>query len=273
MEKTNRRNILKTGVAVAAGAMVSSPMVYAVMPSEIKPKAAGETRVVYLGGDQLHDGVQQESTMRDMCNRFGWKCISTVDARFVTPELLKDTDLLIVTRWVGGVAGWRPGPLNEEGAPNDGYMSDELEEAMIDNVKNRGMGFMSLHCTIASMGKPKFLSLLGITPMMHGPVQTVKCHNFNQNHPISKGIPDFDLPLDENFGVELADPKAICLYESTGRTDHRHDVAGWCLENGNGRVVGLAAGHLYTPWRHVHYQKLFFRGAHWAMKKDIPNTI
>ena len=112
--------------------------------------------------------------------------------------------------------------------------------------------------------------MMGIKGIMHGPVQTVFMHNFNQDHPVSRGIGDFALPLDENFGVELTDPKAVKLYETTGAQDKRHDIAGWTLESGNGRVVGLVAGHTYTSWRNKTYQKLYWRGAHWAMKKDIP---
>jgi type 1 glutamine amidotransferase len=114
------------------------------------------------------------------------------------------------------------------------------------------------------------MELLGIRPLMHGPVQTVHFHGFNQEHPITQGIRDYDLPLDENFGVEFINPAAVKLYESTGLQDKRHDIAGWCIEQGKGRIVGLAAGHTYTSWRDPTYQKMYWRGAHWAMKRDIP---
>ena len=79
------------------------------------------------------------------------------------------------------------------------------------------------------------------------------------------------MPLDENFGVELTDPNAIKLFESTGANDKRHDIAGWCLENGNGRIVGLVAGHnTNTSWRDETYRKMYRRGAHWALKLDVP---
>ncbi|MBT4484188.1 MAG: hypothetical protein HOC71_11000, partial [Candidatus Latescibacteria bacterium] len=87
---------------------------------------------------------------------------------------------------------------------------------------------------------------------------------------ISRGIEDFDMSHDENFGVELTNSKAVKLYETTGTQDKRHDIAGWCLEKGSGRIVGLVAGHTYTSWRNKTYQQLYWRGAHWAMKKDIP---
>ena len=190
----------------------------------------------------------------------------------VTPELLSQTDLFIYTRWQGFVGTWDSQPLTDTTVKiqRPEYDYSGFLSTIVDNVKNRGMGFMSLHCTIWNPDETKFLEMMGIKPMMHGPVQTVHMHDFNQNHPISKGIEDFDLPLDENFGVELIDPAAVPLYESTGHDDKRHDIAGWCIEQGEGRVVGLAAGHTYTSWRHPLYRKLYARGAYWAMKKDIP---
>ncbi len=264
--KTTRRRVIKTGLASIASSVIAFPQSQA----SPRPKAKGETKVVYLGGDQLHNGMGQRQSIRGVLGKTGWRLLFTSDARYVTPELISDTDLLMITRWGGGIEGWCPDPIQEGSMPTDGYMSDELEEAIVDNVKNRGMGLMALHCTIWTPEKPRFIELLGIKPIMHGPVQTVFMHNFNPNHPISQGIEDFTLPLDENFGVELINKNAVLLYESTGAEDKRHDIAGWCIEQGKGRIVGLAAGHTYTAWRDKTYQQLYWRGAHWAMKRQIP---
>lgn len=266
LQKTTRRTVLKAGLVSLAGAAGITPYAQA----QIRPKAKGETKVVYLGGDQLHNALGQEQELRGVFGKTGWRFLSTTDARYVTPELISDADLLIITRWGGPVTGFSPEPVREKLPSTDGYMSDELENAIVDNVTNRGMGFMALHCTIWTPDKIKFTEMMGIKPMMHGPVQTVHLHNFNQNHPISQGIKDYDLPLDENFGVELINKNAIPLYESTGHEDKRHDIAGWCIEQGKGRIVGLAAGHTYTAWRDKTYRQLYWRGAHWAMKREIP---
>ena len=268
--KTTRRNIIKAGLGSLASAAIITPEGHAALPQDIKPKARGETKVVFLGGDYLHNFSAQERALRRTCEKAGWTFYSAHDARYVTPELISDADLMMIQRWMGGVPGWVPGPVYEEAPENDGYMSEELENAIIDNVKNRGMGFMSLHCTIASWGRDRFIELLGADGIIHGPLQTVHLHNFNQNHPITRGMKDFDLALDENFGAELINKNAIPLYETTGYSDKRHDIAGWCLEQGRGRVVGLTAGHTYFAFQDPNYLKLYWRGAHWALKRDIP---
>ncbi len=265
-KKTSRRNIIKAGAASAAAALVGIPETQAA----IRPKKQGETKVVYLGGDQLHNGMGQRQEIRGVLSPTGWNAYFTTDARYVTPEVLKDTDLLMITRWGGPIEGWCPDPFQEGSMPNDGYMSAELEEAIVDNVKNRGMGFMSLHCTCWSPDYNKLNEMMGIKGIMHGAVQTVFFYNINQNHPITKGIKEFHLDLDENFGVELVNPKAVKLFNTFGAQDKRQDIAGWTMESGKGRVVGLVAGHTYTSWRSNTYRELYWRGAHWAMNREIP---
>lgn len=271
-KRTTRRKIIKVGLASAAAAtLITTPKSHAVDfdPKKYK-KGEEEIKVVYLGGDQLHNGMGQMQGIRSALSKKGWRLLFTQDARYVTPEILSDTDLFIITRWGGAIESWCSEPFQEGSMPNDGYMSDELQNSIVDNVLNRGMGFMALHCTCWSPDYDKFNDMMGIKGIMHGPVQNVFLHNFNQDHPISQGIDDFFMPLDENFGVELTNPDAIKLFESTGADDKRHDIAGWCLENGNGRIVGLVAGHTYTSWRHETYRKMYRRGAHWALKLDVP---
>jgi hypothetical protein len=247
------------GAAAAAGASAA-----------IRPKAAGETLVVYLGGDQLHNGLGQRQSLRSIFQKAGWRFVVAQDARFLTPNLVKEADLLALTRWGGPIEGISTDGVFEGAQPDDGYMSDELEAAIVDNVRRRGMGFLSLHCTAWTPDKPKFLELLGIKPIMHGPVQPVRLHNFNQEHPITQGIQDYELGLDENFGVILTNPEAVRLFESTGQTDKRHDIAGWCVEQDKGRVVGLVAGHNEVAWRNKTYRMLYWRAAHWALRRPIP---
>ena len=264
--KITRRRVITAGLASIASTAVTVPQSRAA----VKPKAKGETKVVYLGGDQLHNGIGQRQSIQSVFAQTGWRLLFATDARYVTPELINDADLLIITRWGGAIEGWCPDPIQEGAMPQDGYMSDELEDAIVDNVLNRGMGFMALHCTCWTPERKKFNEMMGIAGIMHGPVQTVFMYNINQNHPVTKGMEEFHVDLDENFGVKLINPNAVKLFNSFGADDKRHDIAGWCLENGKGRIVGLVAGHTYTAWRHPTYRGLYWRGAHWTMKRDIP---
>ncbi len=264
-KKPSRRNVIKAGIASIASATVAIPQAQAA----ISPKAIGETKVIYDGGDMWHNGITQEMLLKQTLEKTGWRLIFTHHDQFVTPKVLSDTDLLIVTRTGSpNYLAWSTEGLVEN-RPQCKVFTAEQEDAIIDNIVNRGMGFLALHATCLFSINDKFKKIFGIRPMMHGPVQTVHMHNFNRNHPITRGFDDFDVPLDENFGVELIDKNAVPLFESTGHDDKRHDIAAWCIEAGKGRIIGLLAGHSYAAWMHPIYRQLHWRAAYWAMKREI----
>ena len=154
----------------------------------------------------------------------------------------------------------------EKGSP---LWIDENVKAIIDNVRSRGMGFMALHCTIACNNR-NITDLLDIEPIMHNEIQPVWVGELNSQHPITKGIGKFFINLDEQFAAVIKSQSTITLFKTTAIHDKRIAVGGWCLESGNGRVVGLLPGHTEWPYRVREYQDILWRSAHWAMKRDIP---
>ncbi len=131
------------------------------------------------------------------------------------------------------------------------------------------MGFMPLHCTLFS-GSKELLDLMGIVPIMHNEIQPIWVHKLNQKHPITKGIGKFYINIDEQFGAIIKSKYTTTLIETTACHDKREQVGGWCLESGQGRIVGLLPGHTQWPYRVSEYQEILWRAAHWAMKRDIP---
>ena len=270
----SRRNILKTGAAAVTAATVTTPADAA--SGRWAKQSADETKVVYLGGDDLHNALMQEVSIRSTFEQTaGWRVISTIDSTLVTPELLSDADLFIMTRFERSLLNWHMGPLvdtrlrGDEG--KDGQLTETLQNAVIDNVQNRGMGFLALHCSLWYKSYPEFSAMMGIMATTHtGPNDRVRCYGFNQDHPITKGFEPFTLGSEETFGFDPASPETTVLYKQIGCIPKTEDNAGWAYESGRGRVVGLVAGHSHTAWRHPKYRELHWRGAHWAMKRDIP---
>ena len=270
MSLTSRRNVLKAGLASMAAGAIITPEGHSAMPGDIGPKAPDETWAMFLGGDQLHNFAAQEPSLRRICESMGMKFFAVHDSRYLTTELINQADVLMIQRWDGSVEGWVAGPIYVEAPTRDNFLTEEMADAIIDNVKNRGMGFLSLHCMVApAFGRKKIQDFLGIKGIIHGPLQPVLVHSFNQNHPISKGIEEFVLALDENFGVEIVGENVIPLWETTGQWDKRHDYAGWCRELGKGRVAGLTAGHTYFAFQDSHYTKLYRRSIQWVLKREI----
>ena len=266
--KPSRRKILKSGLAAAAAATVVTRKSYA----ESFKKKPGETKIVCVMGDYWHPAASQESHVRSIfSSKKDFKVHFVLSSRYLTAELLSDADLLITARYGGGDApAWTPDPIVVERPRGDRIWTDEHIEAIYDNVKNRGMGWLAAHCSLFS-GRKEIEDLMGIEPLLHQEIQPLVYRDFNQDHPITKGFDTFFTNLEEQFDVQIKDPsRTTILFKSIAVHDKRLAVNGWCLEQGNGRVVGLLPGHYQWTYRIPEYQEIFWRAAHWAMKRDIP---
>jgi len=76
-----QRSFLGRGIASAVAAGVITPAGLAETPEQIPPKAAGETRVLFLSGDGLHYLHTQEPALRSIAEQAGWIFLATHDAR------------------------------------------------------------------------------------------------------------------------------------------------------------------------------------------------
>jgi type 1 glutamine amidotransferase len=242
------------------------------MEKNILPKAPGETRVIALmGGDYGHNAITPEIHIRELFSSLrNWRIIFVQSSRFFTPDLLKDADLLITSRHGGAdPIDWRPEGIVDSLREGVNPWTDENVNAIIRNVRERGMGFLALHCTISSRNRV-LEDFLDAEPIMHNEVQPVWVRDLNREHPITRGIGKFLINLDEQFAAIIKSPETVTLFETTAIHDKRHAVGGWCLERGKGRIAVLLPGHGQWAYRVPEYQEILWRSAHWVLKRDIP---
>ena len=268
LKRPSRRKVLKTGLATLATAAVATTAIKAAVPK----KGRGETKVVCVMGDYWHPAASQERHVRQIFSSHkDWKIYFVLASSHLTAGLLSDADLLITARYGGGDdPAWSSDPIAVTRPRGDRIWTDEHIDAIYDNVKNRGMGFLAVHCTIFS-GRKEIEDLIGIEPILHQEIQPLIYKNINQEHPITKGIDTFYTNLEEQFDVQIKEPeRTTILFRSLAVHDKRDAINGWCLEQGKGRIVGLLPGHYQWTYRVPEYQEIFWRAAHWAMKRDIP---
>jgi len=272
-KKATRRTILKTGLASVAAAAVGSTAVHGAQSTRYR-KAAGETKIVAVMGDYWHPAVSQETHVREIfsANR-DWKIYFVQASRFFTPALIEDADLLITARYGGADSiGWTDEPVVLSRPAGDQIWTDDQVGAVFDNVRNRGMGWMAVHCTLFA-GRDDVEDFIGIEPVLHQEIQPVIVRDLNPDHPVTRGIDTFFINLDEQFDAQIKDPSSTTiLFRTLAVHDKRNAVGGWCLERGKGRVVGLLPGHYQWTYRAPEYQEIFRRAAYWAMKRDIPKN-
>ena len=261
---------LRSGIAAGLSAAAASAMTgeaHAALP----PKVAGETRVVLILGDYWHSSVWQEIQIRSIYEKNkDWKVLSARFNRFVTPELINDADLLIVSRSSAKERmDWTTEGVVESVQGGGILWTDENVKAVLDGVRNRGMGLMALHCASYARNREIF-DLVDVEPVMHNQMQPLWVHDANQEHPITRGIGKFFISLDEQFAAIIKSAYTTSLFQTTAIHDKRQAVGGWCRESGKGRIVGLLPGHTQVPYGVPEYREILWRSAYWAMKRDIP---
>jgi type 1 glutamine amidotransferase len=270
----SRRAALATGAA----ALLSASAPFSAFASA---KAPGEVRVIYLGGDFWHNPVTQEIAWRRVLGPAGWRLLFAQQLEALTPDVLAQTDLLIVCRygtptdlvwdltWGNLTLGFSPDRLVEDRPTPSPFPTDEFEGAVIENVR-RGMGLLAIHCTVWNAERPKFMDLLGVAkPIMHTIVQPAHIHNLNPTHPITRGIEPFDTGDDEIFNAELKPGASELLFNTSGDEQKITAMGGWCREEGKGRVVALLPGHTQGPYMQIPYNEIMWRASHWALGKTI----
>ena len=286
-KKQSRRKFLKTGLVSSAvyGAATNQSLLAV-------PKEPGEVRVLFLAGDYWHNSMMYERHWRRILGVTGWRLMFAQSSKFITPEVLDKTDLLVYSRYGGGNPGFTTDGLvgkRPAGAP---WMSREQEDAIMENVTKRGMGIIPFHCSIANAGNKKVLELYGVKEMiMHGPTAMASFYDMNQDHPITKGVKPFE-EVDEIFGAVMLDVDYTPLFRARQDYDivrkgagQAHEgffgvkgaipidrMAGWTREVGNGRIVYLNCMSYQQVFWKKSMKEIMWRSAHWAMKMDIPES-
>ncbi|MCE5251946.1 ThuA domain-containing protein [bacterium] len=266
----SRRRMLKTTAASLAAGTAS------VKPLFAAQKAPGETRVLFLVGDYYHNANTQEYHWREVLGPTGWRLMFAQSPDFITPGVLDDTDLFVLCRYATATQtinlslGWSPDKIIEKRPAPPAFMTPEFENAIVGRV-NRGMGLLSIHCSIWNPESKKYLDLLGVEkPVMHGPVVPATVYDLNQSHPVTKGIEPFDTGEDEVFDAVMKPGQFTPLFRSKQENPARDAIGGWCREAGSGRVVALMPGHTPGPYQKKPFKEIMWRSAHWALKRDIP---
>ncbi len=173
----------------------------------------------------------------------------------ISDDLLKQTDVLI---W------W--------GHKRHGEVKDDLVDRIVTRVKEQGMGFLALHSS--HFAKP-YKKLMG-TPCSWREYKadgtSVKITVKEPNHPIAKGVKDFDLPKIERYGepFKVPEPEAVVLegvYTKPDGTKEPGRMA-MCWTVGKGKVFYLTPGHeTYDDFFRPEIKQIMSNAVQWAAPK------
>ena len=145
------------------------------------------------------------------------------------------------------------------------YPTDTQAEAIL-RLTERGQGMVILHHAILAFPEwDVYSEMCGIQDRDFGyhPRQTLQVQIADANHPITKGLTEWEMG-DETYTMTSAgDDSAILL-----TVDHPNsmDVLGWAREYGKSRVFCLQSGHDDVTFSNPNFRKVLRRSIYWCAK-------
>ncbi|MCX8108667.1 MAG: ThuA domain-containing protein [Verrucomicrobiae bacterium] len=160
------------------------------------------------------------------------------------------------------------------GHKRHGEVKNELVDKIERRVKQEGMGFISVHSS--HFAKP-YRRLMG-TPCSWREYKTdgtsVRIIVKLPDHPIAKGVKDFELPKIERYGepFRVPEPEAVVLDGIYKKPDGQEEPGrmGMCWTVGKGRVFYFTPGHeTYDDFYRPEVRLIMRNAVEWAApKKD-----
>ena len=213
---------------------------------------------VLLAGDRYHDPVIAFDGVGRVLDAAGLDTHKTSDFASIDSSLLSDVRLLVFHR--DGME-W---PNGQDASPVK-WMQPHQEEA-IENFVKGGGSFMALHNSGWSYPwRGGYRRTLGGYYQFHPPYQRFDVHVVDKEHPITRGITDYEIEDEQHF-IWFDPDRVHLLTRSTGK-DGRESAVGFCHEYGDGRVVYLGHGHRSVSLLHEMAQKLMSNAVAWLLRK------
>ena len=213
--------------------------------------------VFFLAGDRYHCADEAFAGVGPVLESAGLNVEYTTNIGRLNWDNLKDKRLLIIFR--DGME-WPHG----ESESYEVWMQAHQEKA-IEKFVRQGGSFMPLHNSgWAYPWKGLYRKVLGGYYQGHPPVEPFDVRVVDSDHPITKGVHDFEI-VDEQHFLWFDYERVNLLLKSIGR-DGRESAAGWAYKYKQGRVVYLANGHTLEILQHKMVHLLLSNAVQWLLR-------
>ncbi len=239
--------------------------------------AAKNTSKVYQSADRPHAlaliGDRYHSPVYIRDNLVPAFALENIPVTFIendqalTEEALRGFELLVFLRdgmnWPNGYD--QPAMENKKGGFVR-WMTEEQQKTIWDFVQ-RGGGFLALHNShgIYPAGG-LYYKLFGGDYGGHPPPATFTVRIEDKDHPITKGVEDFEVFDEQHMSKYYLGQEHLLLRSMSRGNDMA--PAGWWRKLGRGRFVYLAPGHTPSALGHPMMQRLIKNSIRWLLRLD-----
>lgn len=147
---------------------------------------------------------------------------------------------------------------------------DDPAEHGFESFVHDGKGLIVVHIASSSFeGSPRWRKLVGRVweygTSDHPPLGSFRVDIADPAHPITSGLPGFDLAEDERYHDLVVAPNATTHVLATATLAGRTEPMAWVLTPPEGgRVFHVTLGHNSSTYQHSTFQTLLNRGVTWA---------
>ena len=209
-------------------------------------------RILILLGGRYHDFDGFARAMAPIYEAEGWPIEATYDLDVLTCLDKVGCEIVLVYTCFS-----KNEPDQAERTPE--RLTDEQVRGLADWVQ-KGGALLAAHCaTVVGESGPELGRLLGGTFISHPPPFTFTISPVSDEHPITRGVPAFDV-YDE-FYMERCEPSVKIHMIAVDQTVAHPMV--WSKQEGAGRVVHIAPGHFPEVWNLRPYQRLMVQAVSW----------
>ncbi len=175
------------------------------------------------------------------------------DKDVLASDGLRDFDVLVHG------TGFTRGERQEDGTVQQvPVLTPAQEEGLFDFVAG-GKGLVGIHGTAWCIGG-KAVDLIGGHANWHPPGLTFTVSITDSDHPVTQGVPDFD--VEDEIYMSAWDP-AIRILATAEWSGKQHPLA-WVKSYGEGRVFYTALGHGPGTFACLGMQQMMVQGVQWA---------
>jgi type 1 glutamine amidotransferase len=225
--------------------------------------AASPVKILILSGSNNHEWQATTPFIQDILNNN-----SLFTADFTNRPDTISTKMLNAYQVI--LSNWNAFPEQ-----SGGLWNPEAKSALLNFIR-KGGGFVCIHAASAThYDWPEYLQITGGRwgdKTHHGPIRPFKVHINNSKHPITKGMPDFEIK--DELWVDLeCDPAAeiLCVAQAAeyaGTPDKLEPIV-LVTHYGKGRGFYLVLGHDTRAMANADWQNLLLRGIRWTAKKKV----
>lgn len=156
--------------------------------------------------------------------------------------------------------------IENDQIPTPLWCDDDWTADLTKKIRDEGMGFLAVHCGIADIPREHFITTHILRAFFLGhPRPCPVAFTPVPGHPITEGISEFTLPVDEHYQMELIpDAETTVLGYTTSENGRQPGL--WAHAYGKGRVCAATPGHAAEQLAHPAYVRLLQNAAAWCAR-------